>query len=131
MRAYREPTRKGTARGNPIGFPANKYEASLLVLTSETAQNIAKRLGISYDLIRKWKAEKPFKDQVDRHIREFSESLVDILVKEWDDVLQRDPDIGKILLNWFPDSLIDASSERELLPKSMAELSQDIFRTKS
>ena len=68
---YLEPTRKGTPRGEIIGFSLRKYKATLLMLTSMNLMQLSKRLGVSYGLLRKWRTEPLFKKQIEDHIREF------------------------------------------------------------
>ena len=68
---YEEPERKGTPRGEPIGYSQVKFLATLLVMTSMNKKEIADYLGISFTLMRKWSSEKPFKAMVERNINDF------------------------------------------------------------
>jgi len=77
---YVEPKRKGTARGERIGFSLPKYKASLLcALTSATQEGIARALGVSYGLIRKWHTEQDFKEDMHRHMGEFRTYILERL----------------------------------------------------
>ena len=62
---YEEPERKGTPRGEKIGFPKKKYLASLFVgISNFKAKDLAEGLqkhGLTHGLIRKWKTEDDFK----------------------------------------------------------------------
>jgi hypothetical protein len=70
------PERAGKNKGDSIGFPLNKFKASLLSLTVDTQQGIAKSAGVSYGLLRKWKTEKKFRDEEDNHRREFVQIFI-------------------------------------------------------
>jgi hypothetical protein len=73
MHAYQEPTRAGTARGEPVGFSRDKYHAALLsALTGLSQKLIADKLGISYGVVRKWHVESEFKDEMASNLREFN-----------------------------------------------------------
>jgi hypothetical protein len=70
---YVEPSRKGTPRGEIIGFTKKKYAAALLLLTDLQTEYIAKRISVSQALLRKWKTEEVFKKQVLKNEQEFVE----------------------------------------------------------
>lgn len=57
-----EPTRRGTPRGEPIGFPKAKRKAAVLSLKPGDVQKMAADLGTSYGLVRKWRSEEVFKE---------------------------------------------------------------------
>ncbi|MDY6862953.1 MAG: hypothetical protein SVR08_11885 [Spirochaetota bacterium] len=80
IRSYVEPQRKGTPKGEPIGFSKKKYMASLLMMTGFNQKIIASDLGVSYGLLRNWNTEKPFKKLVEKHNKEFNEFLMVSLV---------------------------------------------------
>jgi hypothetical protein len=72
MDAYPEPTRKGTARGETVGFSKDKYHAALLsALTGLSQKSIAEELVISYGVVRKWHVESEFKDVMSSDFGEF------------------------------------------------------------
>lgn len=71
--SYIEPERKGTAKGDEIGFSQKKYEASLWNITSLKLRILAILLGISHGLLRKWRTEEKFKKMIAQHCREFAE----------------------------------------------------------
>jgi hypothetical protein len=79
---YHEPTRKGTPRGEDIGFSLKKYRATLYALTSMDLIEMSKKLGVSYGLIRKWRTEPIFKKQIEEHIQEFAPLFVVSLLKK-------------------------------------------------
>jgi hypothetical protein len=69
IREYKEPRRKGTPKGQPVGLSRVKYAATLLTLGDEGIKETANRLKVSYALLRKWRSEKGFKQQVQRNRR--------------------------------------------------------------
>lgn len=69
---YVEPSRQGTPKGDPIGFSRKKYIATLGMLTNQKLKDLAKSIGVSYGLLRKWTTEQDFKDMVARHYGEFA-----------------------------------------------------------
>lgn len=72
-REYVAPTRRGTAKGERIGFSVSKYLATLCaLLNTGSNEETAKKLGVSYGLLRKWRSEVEFVELVDKHIAEFS-----------------------------------------------------------
>jgi hypothetical protein len=74
---YVEPTKKGTPKGEPVGFSLTKYKATLYALRSEDVKAQSKALGISYGLLRKWRTEEAFKRLVFQHREEFANSFSD------------------------------------------------------
>lgn len=60
VREYREPQKVGTPKGYEIGFSRSKYEATIWSLLNAPLRDIAKKLGISYGVLRKWRTEKKF-----------------------------------------------------------------------
>lgn len=88
IREYREPQRKGTPRGDKIGFPWNKHIMSLWVgLTNDKlvtiAKNVGVNIGVSYGLLKKWNSEEDFKLQADRYAQEFVSFIVNGLKSEF------------------------------------------------
>ncbi len=84
---YVPPQRKGTRKGDPIGFGKTKYEATLYCLhdidsRSFTLKHLSKVIHVSYDLLRRWHTEKAFLEQVNEHENEFVGVLMEF-VKEW------------------------------------------------
>ncbi|OPY65601.1 MAG: hypothetical protein A4E57_03114 [Syntrophorhabdaceae bacterium PtaU1.Bin034] len=72
-RAYKEPQRAGTAKGDRIGFSSTKYMMTLFALTSGTKKEKAAQAKISYSVLRKWYTEKEFKEAITKHCKEFAE----------------------------------------------------------
>jgi hypothetical protein len=79
---YEEPTRKGTPKGENIGFSLQKYRATLYALTSVDLTEMSKKLGVSYGLLRKWRTEPTFKEQIEEHIQNFAPLFVGSLLKK-------------------------------------------------
>jgi hypothetical protein len=72
MRGYIPPEREGTPRGEAIGLSAVKYRATLFGLMNIKQKDVAKELGVSHGLLRKWHTEELFRETLDRHCREFT-----------------------------------------------------------
>lgn len=110
---YSEPARKGTPRGEVIGFSLQKYLANLYMLTSLDLKLLGQRLAISYGLLRKWRAEPLFKNQIEENAREFAAIFIDHLLEKW---IKEDEDIegvfnmgllkGKEELKGYDDGLL-------------------------
>jgi len=78
LRIYVEPARKGTARGERIGFSGAKYHASLLsALSFSKETDIAKKLDISYGVIRQWNIDDEFLKTMQRHVADFGTDFVE------------------------------------------------------
>jgi len=60
LKNYMEPQRKGTPKGEPIGFSKQKYQATLLLMADMKQKDIAELIGVSYGLLRRWRTEKKF-----------------------------------------------------------------------
>lgn len=72
-----EPQRKGTPKGEIIGFSFTKYKASLHMIPHAKMKEIAERLGISYGVLRKWNTEQEFKNMVKKNKEEFNLLLIE------------------------------------------------------
>lgn len=76
---YKEPQRKGVAKGQPIGPSKGKYIASLFYLTEGTAKEKAIALapyGVTPSLLTKWPYQTDFQELVKQHIVEFAPLFV-------------------------------------------------------
>ena len=83
IKSYVEPQRKGTPRGEKIGFPLKKYVATLYVgLTKLTLKEVAEvaggKFGFSYSLLRKWSSEVDFRKQKVTHCCDYLSVLCKI-----------------------------------------------------
>jgi hypothetical protein len=108
MKGYNEPQRKGTPRGELIGFPAKKYLVTLLMLLNVKQKDIAQELHISYGVLRKWKTEEAFKKMVVQHCDEFVQRLIDhILSKSRAEIQQYE--------DWLAGKYNDPCFERYLI----------------
>lgn len=76
LHAYEEPHRRGTPKGEPVGLSKTKYHASLLMLTNKKQKEIAKDIGISHSLLRKWNTEQAFKSVVENHYADFARRCI-------------------------------------------------------
>jgi hypothetical protein len=76
---YVIPQRKGTAKGEPIGFSKAKYEVCLRLLYRIKLKEIASIFNISYGVLRRWAIDEDFKQAVQQARDEFGEHFVNIL----------------------------------------------------
>jgi len=83
--SYLEPTRWGTPRGDPIGFPRVKCLATLLALTTHSQKDIARGIGLSYGVLRKWRSEAEFKQLIQQHRAELVERFFDYIKARYDE----------------------------------------------
>ena len=90
---YTEPTRRGTPRGEAIGLSSKKYLATLYMLTPSALELLGQALGISYGLLRKWRTELLFKNQIEENAREFAAIFIDHLMEKW---VKEDEDIKDV-----------------------------------
>ncbi len=81
LKAYKEPARMGTPKGEAVGFSRAKYHCSLLSLKKTKAIEIAADLKISHGLVRNWKTEQRFQETVQNHFEEFDREVVDLVEK--------------------------------------------------
>lgn len=72
---YIEPQRKGTPKGDPIGFSRKKYYAALLCITDMSLSDIAALSNVSYNLLRKWRTESDFLKSIDDNIKGFCDTM--------------------------------------------------------
>ncbi len=77
LASYVEPTKKGTPKGEPVGFSLVKYKATLYPLRNEDVKAQSEALGISYGLLRKWRTEEAFQKLLSQHEQEFINSFSD------------------------------------------------------
>ena len=94
LNKYIEPKRKGTPKGEPIGFSNKKYKATLLLLQKANQSDVARLLNISHGLLRKWNTEREFKRIFQDNCLEFAEYVVAYLKKSTD---ERDKSIAEIM----------------------------------
>lgn len=91
---YTEPERKGTPKGDKIGFPKKKYAACLLVaLTNLSLKTIAEKFGtkfgFSYGLLRKWNSEDEFKAEKQRQCLIFARIVLSYISEKTGKALGR------------------------------------------
>lgn len=82
IKSYVPPEKEGIPRGKRIGFSREKYHASLLLLSTDSLKEIAKKLDCSYGSIRNWKTEKEFNGLTQRLADEFAEIFIETLMKK-------------------------------------------------
>ncbi len=71
MSTYTPPANKREG-----GLSAQKYRATLLFLTNDRQDNIAKKVRVSYGLLRKWRTEDKFWQTINDHYKEFLTKIV-------------------------------------------------------
>jgi hypothetical protein len=65
-----------------IGLSHTKYSATLYTLSDINLRKEAEILGVSYDLLRKWRSEKVFKSAVQKHAEKFSGIFIEELRRQ-------------------------------------------------
>ncbi|MCH7500002.1 MAG: hypothetical protein IH886_08335 [Nitrospinae bacterium] len=73
---HSKPQRKGTPEGEPISFGNKKYLAVLFSLIGNSVKHTAKLVDVSYGVLRKWRTEGEFINQMNMHRGEFSEFYI-------------------------------------------------------
>ncbi len=74
VRTYAEPARRGTAKGDLIGFSKKKFSVTLASALSDlNAQGISRLARVSYGVVRVWRTEHEFKILVEKNQKEFCE----------------------------------------------------------
>jgi len=79
---YVKPIRKGTRKGDPIGFSQVKYEYSLYCLHSLKDLNfklVSMALGVPYAVLANWRSQEQFKKQVEAHEKEWTEIFINFM----------------------------------------------------
>jgi len=118
---YREPQRQGTPRGERIGLSKVKFYASLFALLNSDLRAIAKHLGVSYGLLRKWRTEKEFKKVVNDHCDRFTVIIFKHLLELADENKNKENDFLKLPLEEIASSkLPDTSYNWERLSDCLA-----------
>jgi hypothetical protein len=72
VEAYIEPQRSGVPKGSIIGFSRAKNAATYYFLCNFSAKEISERLNINYSVLRNWRTENPFKNQIKRNTEDFT-----------------------------------------------------------
>ena len=107
LHSYTPPTRKGTPRGETVGYPRVKYLAVLLVaLMGATLREIAEdeELNVSYELLRKWATESEFKELGLKFREEFTERFIQQMRAHYEENNRRwnengDGEVEKVISN--------------------------------
>jgi hypothetical protein len=98
---YVEPTKKGTPKGEAVGFSRTKYKATLYTFRERVLDNTqdmkaqAKELGISYGLLRKWRSDQNFKALVSQHEKEFITYVLNAAIYSGNARLDRLDDLAR------------------------------------
>jgi hypothetical protein len=64
-------SRKGISRGVRRGYPRAKYHATLLALTDQSVRDQAKKLRVSYPVLKNWRSEPEFQAKIEEHQNHF------------------------------------------------------------
>lgn len=73
---YKEPEKKGTPKGDPVGYSLEKYKFLLLSLTSLPIKDITELLNLSYGSTRLWRTEDQYWRKLESHARDFANRVV-------------------------------------------------------
>jgi hypothetical protein len=110
VEGHKEPQRKGTPKGDPIGFSLQKYTAALMSLTYLPQATITTILGIkSHGLLRKWHTEKEFEKAIEKYGNEFADRYLEVILENkslrhnLDEYLKHDEENGEEDLYSIPD----------------------------
>jgi hypothetical protein len=104
---YKEPERKGTPRGRPVGFSKRKYLSSLWMMTNLIQKDIAGKTGVSYGLLRKWNTQEGFKDVLRDHCDEFAGLFIGHIKTQYKEELKRRKALSEDILREEPFRLTD------------------------
>lgn len=76
INSFPMPRRRGTPKGQRIGFPREKYVATVYACYHLDLRYVAKRIGISYGVLRKWRTEEGFSQAVRDHVTAFTQEAL-------------------------------------------------------
>jgi hypothetical protein len=76
IRNYTEPQRKGTPKGQKIGFSRKKYAASLYELTSMKRKVTAQTLNVPYLVLLQWRADPEWLALIEQHRQAFVDQFI-------------------------------------------------------
>src|SRR5262249_20702814 len=79
LATYHEPSRRGTPKGEKIGFGRQKYHAALRLMNSADIKEVGEDVGVSEGLLGKWKTDDEFKTQIERNAEGFIDDLGSVL----------------------------------------------------
>jgi hypothetical protein len=135
LKEYVEPTRMGTPKGEPVGFSLTKYQATLFALRESLLDNEdlkaqARKLGISYGLLRKWRSEQSFKDLVSQHEKEFITYLLNPLIYSGYGILDGWEKAESMLLQALQ-QVKQKESARKLMPLIYWKIEDDLMKSKA
>lgn len=91
LQNYREPERRGTPKGDPIGFSLKKQKAALLTILDPTLQvkEIAKLCAVPVDTLGVWRA-RDFKTTAKEACKSFGEQISNTIRNEVEEI--KDPE---------------------------------------
>ena len=135
LKEYVEPTRMGTPKGEAVGFSLTKYQATLFTLRESLLDNEdlkaqARKLGISYGLLRKWRSEQSFKDLVSQHEKEFITYLLNPLIYSGYGILDGWEKAESMLLQALQ-QVKQKESARKLMPLIYWKIEDDLMKSKA
>ena len=120
LNRYIAPGRKGTPRGEQVGYPRDKYFAALLIaLMGVSMREMAehKDLRVSYDLLRKWATESEFKQLALKFREEFTERFIQHFRAHYED----DSKYWDGSYNEAVEKVLDRPDSREQRQKELEE----------
>jgi hypothetical protein len=86
---YIEPPRVGIPRKKLRGYPKEKELATLYGLTNIMKKDIAKAIGVSEGLERKWHTEDEFKEKITKYTKEYAETFIEYWIKKGKEFLKQ------------------------------------------
>jgi hypothetical protein len=133
LKEYVEPTRMGTPKGDAVGFSLTKYQATLFTLRESLLDNEdlkaqARKLGISYGLLRKWRSEQSFKDLVAQHEKEFVNHLLAGFIYSGYGVFDGMEKTESMLLQALQQAK-QKESARKLMPLIYGKIQDDLMKS--
>jgi hypothetical protein len=133
LKEYVEPTRMGTPKGEAVGFSLTKYQATLFTLRESLLDNEdlkaqARKLGISYGLLRKWRSEQSFMDLVSQHEKEFVNHLLSGLIYSGYALLGGEEKAEAMLLQALQQAK-QKESARKLVPLIYGKIQADLMKS--
>jgi len=121
---YTPPERKGTPKGEEIGYNIQKFSALFNLLRNWPLKKVAAAAGVSYGVLRKWRSEEAFKKMYQDVQHTFALRFCDCIV----DLCNKTPKTKKAFIDLENDPrFIDTDSYRESLRKFIEDAFRKIY----
>lgn len=117
MRAHNPPANKREG-----GLFSNKLKATLLFLTNKSLEDIAREVGVSYGLVRKWRTEDKFWQTINEHYKDF----LGVIALEFEKgEIERFSDLGSYNENMI--EYLNLCTSPELYPKTPEKFEEKLY----